>query len=263
MPSVAIAGWPVDYELAGGGEPVVFVHASPFVGWYRPLIDALTGWTTLLYRRPATFRRGLRIEDDADLLADLVGHLRVERPHLVGHSYGGLVALAVAAQGRLPVASVALLEPATMGLLEPAEARQQATGLLELARTAGAAVAMDGFLRAVCGAAGRSLLDQVVPGATEEAVAHADGFFAAELPAVVEWQFGPAEASSIDVPVLNISGVDSEARFAESSAIIAQYLPAAERASIPATHLMMAQAPNETARHLDSFWRGVADPGRS
>jgi pimeloyl-ACP methyl ester carboxylesterase len=164
--TVAIEGWPVEYEIAGDGDPVVFTHASPFVSWYRPLLDAVDGWTTLVYRRSATFRPGLCIEDDADLLAGLADHVGIERPHLVGHSYGGLVALSAAARGRPDVTSLALLEPATMGLLEPSQARQRSAPLFELAGRQGAAAAMEGFLQAVCGTAGRALLDQAVPGAT-------------------------------------------------------------------------------------------------
>ena len=255
--TVAIEGWPVDYELVGDGEPVVFAHASPFVSWYRPLIEALEGWATLIVRRPATFRPGLRIEDDADLLAGLVEHLRIERPHVVGHSYGGLVALSVAARGPLEVASVALLEPATMGLLEPSAARQRGAALLELARDRGAPAAMEGFLHAVCGAAGKALLERAVPEATMEAAAHAEGFFEAELPAAIEWHFGADDAASIRAPVLNMSGANSEPRFAEAEAIIHEHFPDAPRPSIPATHLMMAEAPREAARHLESFWRGM------
>ncbi len=257
MSTVAIDGWPVEYELAGDGEPVVFNHASPFVSWYRPLLDALDGWTTLVYRRPATFRPGLRIEDDADLLARLADHLRIERPRLVGHSYGGLVALSVASRGRIDITSIAVLEPATLGLLEPDEARSRSMPLLDLARH-DAAAAMEGFLQAVCSATGRALLDRAVPVAADEAFANAEAFFGAELPAVIEWRFGRAEASSIDVPILSLSGTESEPRFAESAAIIRRHFPDAAHASIPATHLMMAEAPQQTARHLESFWRSSA-----
>jgi pimeloyl-ACP methyl ester carboxylesterase len=253
--TVQIDGWPVEYELAGDGPPVVFVHASPFVSWYRPLLQELGDWTTLLYRRPASHRPRLSIDDDADLLAGLVSHLALERPHVVGHSYGGLVAMAVATRRRVEITSLALLEPATMGLLDPVVARQRGAALLELARSQGTAIAMQAFLQAVCGAAGRERLDEVVPGATAEAVANAKGFFSTEMPAVLDWRFGPADAAAIQVPILNISGTESEPRFAESAAIIRSYFRDAKQAEVPATHLMMAQAPREIASHLESFWR--------
>jgi hypothetical protein len=35
------------YEVREGGAPVVLVHASAFVSWYVPLIERLTGLSTL------------------------------------------------------------------------------------------------------------------------------------------------------------------------------------------------------------------------
>jgi hypothetical protein len=39
------------YEQRGRGEQIVLVHASPFVSWYVPLIEQLTDFSTLRYRR--------------------------------------------------------------------------------------------------------------------------------------------------------------------------------------------------------------------
>ena len=88
------------YELKGAGERVVLVlvHASPFVSWYRPLIERLTGFSTLLYRRDlrktdaGTYRR-LTVAEDAAICVRLMAHVGWERAHVVGHSYGALVAL--------------------------------------------------------------------------------------------------------------------------------------------------------------------------
>jgi hypothetical protein len=41
----------LSYELDGGGERVVLVHASPFVSWHQPLIAQLRDVSTLTYRR--------------------------------------------------------------------------------------------------------------------------------------------------------------------------------------------------------------------
>jgi hypothetical protein len=39
------------YERRGRGDRIVLVHASPFVSWYGPLIEQLTDFSTLRYRR--------------------------------------------------------------------------------------------------------------------------------------------------------------------------------------------------------------------
>jgi hypothetical protein len=121
---------------------------------------------------------------------------------------------------------------------------------------------MEAFLQAVCGAEGRSLLDRAVPGASAEATANAEAFFSAELPAVLGWQFGTFDAASVRAPALNVSGTGSEPRFSESAAIIQHLFPDAAQVSIPATHLMMGEAPLETARLLEEFWRTVSTSRR-
>ena len=79
------------YELMGAGERVVLVHASPFVSWYTPLIERLTGFSTLLYRRDlrktdAGRYRRLTVAEDAAICVRLMAHVGWERAHVVGHS---------------------------------------------------------------------------------------------------------------------------------------------------------------------------------
>jgi pimeloyl-ACP methyl ester carboxylesterase len=89
MEHVELDGVRIEYELAGHGEPVVLPHARPFVSWYSPLAGTLAR-TTLRYRRSVPPGRSWRVEDDAELCARLLAHLGIERPDVVGHSYGGL-----------------------------------------------------------------------------------------------------------------------------------------------------------------------------
>ena len=257
MDQVELAGIVLEYTLTGphDGPVVVLPHARPFVRWYDPLVAALGGHRVLRYRRPAV--DGLTIERDAALLAALLEHVGVERPHVVGHSYGGLVALTVAM--RCEIRSLALIEPATTGLLDPDEAAARSAGVLALAADAGATAAMGAFLAAVGGDGAADELDRLVPGATADAMAHAAGFFGVELPAVVAHEVGPGDVAGIDVPVLNVVGSDSAPRFAEGAAIVQAWLPAAERCEIPAaTHLLVAQRPDVIAGRLEDLWQRIS-----
>jgi pimeloyl-ACP methyl ester carboxylesterase len=258
---VELNGVEVEYELTGDGEPVVLTHARPFVMWYQPLVAVLAqkvqqrSVSVLRYRRdaPAT---GWSVEDDARLCSRLLDHLDLGPVHVVGHSYGGLVALELARRGGAGLRSVALFEPATVGLLPPDEAAAQRAPLLELARSEGTATAMDRFLRAICGADGPEVLDALVPGALTDALAHSAGFFAAELPAAVRWSFAPSDACSVDVPVLHVRGDRSAPRFAESAALLEDWFPAAEHRVLDGVnHFLMAKAPEATADVLTRFWR--------
>jgi pimeloyl-ACP methyl ester carboxylesterase len=253
MRRVELDGVMVEYELTGEGEPVLLTHARPFVMWYQPLVAELQDVMVLRYRREAP--AGWSVEDDARLCTGLLAHLDIEQAHVVGHSYGGLVALELARQGRPGLRSIALFEPATVGLLPPDEAAAARGPLLELARTAGTATAMDRFLRAVCGADGPEVLDTLVPGALTDALAHSPGFFAAELPAAVQWSFAASDALRVDVPVLHLRGSRSAPRFSESAALLEAWFPAADHRMLDASHFLMAQAPEATAEVLDRFWR--------
>ena len=74
---------------------MVLPHARPFVSWYGPLAGVLDR-AVLRYRRSAPRDRPWSVVDDAELCARLLARLGVERPDVVGHSYGGLVALELA-----------------------------------------------------------------------------------------------------------------------------------------------------------------------
>ena len=111
----------------------------------------------------------------------LLDHLGVDRAHVVGHSYGGAIALQLALDAPERVASLALLEPA--GIVAPSReafaqevlafsderyARGDKSGAVEL------------FLQGVCGPQMREVADQALPpGAYDQAAADADTFFSA------------------------------------------------------------------------------------
>ena len=126
----------VDYDVVGTGDQVALLHARPFVCWYEPLVAALPGYSLLRYRRTlAPDRSDFGLGDDADVCARLLRHVGFDHPHVVGHSYGGCLALELARRQTVALRSIALLEPATIGLLDPDEAIAAATPLMELYRS--------------------------------------------------------------------------------------------------------------------------------
>jgi pimeloyl-ACP methyl ester carboxylesterase len=247
---VELDGVPVEYELLGDGEPVVLPHARPFVSWYTPLARVLDR-AVLRYRRPVPPDGSWRVEDDAALCARLLAHLGVERPDVVGHSYGGLVALELARDRRVAPRSVALLEPATIGLLPPDEARARMGELLRAGRSDGRA-AMHTFLRVVCGDDAAARLERLVPGAVDEALNHAAAFFAGEFPAAIRWSFAPGDVAP---SLLVVRGTASAPRSAEAVEIVRSWFPgAATHVLDGAGHLLVAEQPTAIASRLKEFW---------
>ena len=254
----------VDFDVVGSGDHVALLHAPPFVSWYEPLVAALPGYSVLRYRRTLPPERSdFGLGDDADVCARLLHHVGFDHPHVVGHSYGGCLALELARRHTVALRSIALLEPATSGLLDPEEAIAALAPLMELHRSRGTAVAAEEFLRFVLGDDARSLLDRFVPAAFDDAVTHGDQFFRVELPAIAHWRFGPGDTSRVDPPILNVLGAESVARFVQAAEIIQSLFPHANRYVLPgAGHLLMAQNPAPIAERLDEFWSttGTAIP---
>jgi pimeloyl-ACP methyl ester carboxylesterase len=265
MDRVTLGDVEVSFELHGSGEPVVLAHAAAFVSWYRPLVERLEEYSTLTYRRhlPRTAGGGFRpltVVDDAITCCQLLDHIGWPVAHLVGHSYGALIALQLAADAPGRVATLSLLEPAARGISSAATVAAAIQPVVAAYRSGDTAAAVDGFLRHVCGEDYRPALDRVVPGAFAEALAEADLFFQAEMPAVQQFTFGPDEAARVRQPVLNVVGADSVPRFVEGGELVQSWFSNAERLTIPAAgHLLMVQNPTAVANGVRAhFSRAIA-----
>jgi pimeloyl-ACP methyl ester carboxylesterase len=260
MEQLEVADVQLSYEPVGQGEPVVLVHASPFVSWYDPLRPHLDGYAVLQYRRavrpsPDGSHRPLSVAEDAGLCRQLMDHVGWRRAHLVGHSYGALVALGLAGGAPDRVASLALLEPAARGIRSAAAVVAALQPVIAAYRAGDRAAAVDGFLQTVCGPDYRATLDRVLPKAFDDAVAYADHFFQAEMPAVQQFGFGPDDARAVRQPVLNVVGGATAPRFVEGAELVQSWFPDAERFTLPgATHLLMVQDPAGMAAALRGFF---------
>ncbi len=111
---------------SAGGKTVVFVHGSlssggmwkgvrrALEGSFRVLTPDLTGYGA---KRAWPHARPFRLSDEVRVLAEAVAHL--DGPFdLVGHSYGGLVALRYAWANRDRIRSLMLFEPTLFRILK-------------------------------------------------------------------------------------------------------------------------------------------------
>lgn len=116
----------IDYEVCGSGPTVVLVPGSCSTGAvWRPLISAwdnrLRCVTTSLLGYGGTAERrtahDTSISHEADALEWVIRRASGGHVHLVGHSFGGLVALAVALRNRVRLASLVIIEAPAVELL--------------------------------------------------------------------------------------------------------------------------------------------------
>ena len=111
----------------GSGAPVVLLHGlTGSTAYLRPLAELLAGTHRVIApdlpgHGGTALPAGLTIEASAHLLADACAQLGVERPVVIGHSFGAPIAVAWAAQR--PVAGVAACSPVGMAPLALRRAR--------------------------------------------------------------------------------------------------------------------------------------------
>src|SRR5436190_8247503 len=198
MKRATVDGIELEYEIRGDGEPVVLVHAGVYGGWFKPLMEepALIGRFRVIRYHRAGYAGSSRvagpvsIADHASHLRALMRHLGIERAHIAGHSSSGNIALQLALDAPQTVQSLALLEPALLAVPSgPQVAREVLAPALQRYGAGDKAGAVETFLQGVAGPDCRAVLEKVLPGAFEEAVADADTFFGQELPALRQWSF--------------------------------------------------------------------------
>jgi pimeloyl-ACP methyl ester carboxylesterase len=102
MEQVDIDGIRIAYTRAGSGPPLVMVHGAPADSrtWQWMLPDLARDHTVIAWDAPG-FGQSSEIDDSwragefADALAAFIAVLGLERPHVVGHSFGTMVALSL------------------------------------------------------------------------------------------------------------------------------------------------------------------------
>ncbi|HZB85004.1 MAG TPA: alpha/beta hydrolase [Gaiellaceae bacterium] len=100
MDQVEVAGLRIAFERAGRGAPLVLVHGAVCDGrvWRRQLDDLSDEFTVIAWDAPGCGRsadppESFRLPDYADALAGFIAALDLGRPHVLGHSFGGGLAL--------------------------------------------------------------------------------------------------------------------------------------------------------------------------
>jgi pimeloyl-ACP methyl ester carboxylesterase len=117
---VTVDGLRIHYlERAGTGTPVVLIHGLPGTAEdFNKVTPLLAGHRTIAFDRPGFGYSGngyLKFDRQIATLDSLLRALHVSRPVLVGHSYGGTLALAFAERHPNQVRGLVLVDAAAAG----------------------------------------------------------------------------------------------------------------------------------------------------
>src|SRR5262249_34503543 len=114
-----VGGGSVEFTDVGSGEPVVLIHGSHIADAVAPLLgepSLADRYRLILYHRRGFASSShpsqpLSIADHAADCRELMRALGLERVHVVGYSFGGVIALQLALDFPSAVHSLAVLEP--------------------------------------------------------------------------------------------------------------------------------------------------------
>jgi pimeloyl-ACP methyl ester carboxylesterase len=262
MERAAVNGIELEYEAVGGGEPLLMIHGAAVAETFVPLArePALRAYRAIrLHRRgyagsahPGTVTR--LAEQASDAVA-LLRHLGVARAHVVGHSYGGLVALRLALDHPERVHTLALIEPPL--LLSPFAQGfvESLRPVLETYHRGDRRGAAERFAVAVGGPKALATIERTLPpGAFDQAVRDLDTLFGCEFAEPDATLVREEEAPGIGAPVLSIVGEETGPVFRDSHQRLMQILPRVEALHVQgAAHFVQVEAPRAVAEGIAAF----------
>lgn len=267
----------IHVEVLGEGDPVVLLHSGGMSSrqWKR-LADALARRHRVVApdflgsgeSAPWPDADPFEPAMDVDAIAEVASELGAPF-HLVGHSYGGLVALAVARRMPARIRSLAVYDPVAFGVLHGAS---DAEGLADLARASEHPVWSD---RANGGGEGwlEAFVDywngpgswRALPPATRASFLRVGRKVFYEVEGIMSDRTEARAYAVVDAPALLMTGEKSPPTAQRVVALLAEALPRARRARFdgaghmgPLTH---GAAVNEAiGRHIADASPGGAAP---
>lgn len=271
LQTARINGVDIEYEVRGSGEPVLLIHGSHIGASFVTLMSqhVLTdGYQLIRYHRrgfhgsspppPGRFS----IADQAADARALLEYLKVGPAHVVGHSYGGVIALQLAVDAPEAVATLALFEAALLHV----DGGQEVFDLVDIAsdlyREGDWEAAADLFLGSP---RERADIARNVPGGLDQALRDVDTYFSVEAPAHQEWTFTDEDGGKVRCPVLFLLGAESSQLYRNAYLQMKAWAPQTQTAILPgASHLLHIQQPAGAASLLASFLLGhpILRPGR-
>jgi pimeloyl-ACP methyl ester carboxylesterase len=261
---------PVDYEESGQGPTIVLVPGSCSTGaaWkaviarldgrYRTIATSLPGYGGSAERRTHGDRSIVPLASAVEAVIRHSGG----PVHLVGHSFGGEVGLAVALRGRVELESFSIFESPAPGMLSVFGRRDRHDEFRAMT---------DAYIEDFQSGNADAIASMVDfyggPGTFASWPASVRGYAAKTTPTnILDWgsaygfEPSPRALAELDLPVMVAVGENSHPAVVEANALIAEAVPRASFATIGrAAHFMTATHPHAVAdlivRHVSGGQR--------
>jgi pimeloyl-ACP methyl ester carboxylesterase len=264
----------IDYDESGQGPTVVLVPGSCSTGAaWRPVVahweNGFRCVTTSLLGYGGTVERRTDLDADIAHEAEVLEAVirRAACPvHLVGHSFGGLIALAVALRRRAPLLSLTIAEaPAPEILREMGEYRhylafRKMTETYFKAFYAGEADAIERMIDFYGGAGTFSSWPQRV----RDYAAQTTAVNLLDWASAYDFELTPALLATVEVPTLVLWGEASHPAARRANEILGRSIPNAVTATIAgAAHFMISTHAKEVAGMIAQQVARTEPNGRS
>lgn len=250
----------IDYDESGDGPTIVLVPGSCSTGVaWRGVVSHLKNdfrcVTTSLLGYGGTAERRTSFDTDISHEAEILEAVirRAACPvHLVGHSFGGLTALAVALRKKAPLLSLSILEAPLPELLRSMEEEEHYTAVRAMT------LAYFAAFHSGDNAAVEQLIDFFGGTGTFAGWPPRVRGYAMETTAVnlLDWAsaygfpLAPASLSNIEVPTLVLWGARSHPAMKRANQLLAQCTGASAASIADAAHFMISTHAQALARAL-------------
>jgi pimeloyl-ACP methyl ester carboxylesterase len=250
---MTVNGGEVEYETSGSGDPVLLIHGSGVAATFAPTMTepSLAQYRLIRYHRRGYAGSGrapvpFTVKDQAADALALLKALGVSRAHIVGHSYGGQIALQLALDAPAVVRSLVIMEPPIFNANGPSPFAK-----LEAMYASGDKQgAMATFSQMSYGPEWRTLAARV-PGGPAQVERDVDTVFQSEAPAMTKWGFDAAQAARITQPIVYVTGGGAHGGSLKQLRV---WIPKIEDVVVPGvTHAMLMQDPKAVADAIAAF----------
>lgn len=252
----------LEYEVRGGGEPVLFIHGAFLEDVLLPVIDepALSDYRLIHYHRRGygnsdPHRDPFSMAQEAADALSLLRELGIEKTHLAGYSSGGVIAVELARTAPELVQSLTLIEPAL--LLHGSGGQEMSPFLLrafEHYGTGDTESAIDTFWQMVSGPEWRSVMGNALPDGPQQASRNAPLFFESEAYQVIRYPFDAAAVEALSAPLLYLVSSAGAPRSADLRYLFRTHQPGLEEYVVnDADHALPLQQPGVIAGHMSDF----------